>query len=112
MKQILVKTFFVAAVFLSACKSKPKETEATTAPQAPDTTVMVEQPAPPVTISPDDSLTNALKDATKDFSGVTATAKDGEVVLTGSIERKNLKPLMEILHSIKPKKITNNLTVK
>ncbi|MBK9380252.1 MAG: hypothetical protein IPN39_02845 [Chitinophagaceae bacterium] len=39
---------------------------------------------PPVVITPDDPLTMAVKDATKDFTGITATVKDGIIYVTGN----------------------------
>lgn len=111
MKHSVIKALFIAFVLIASCKSKPKDTDTTTVPQAPDTTVMTDQPAA-VVISPDDSLTNNLKDATKDFPGVTAAVYNGEVTLTGNIERKDLPRLMQSVNSLHPKKINNNLTIK
>lgn len=66
----------------------------------------------PVTISPDDTLSKAVTDATKDFASVKADVKDGVVTLTGDIKKADLKTLMMSLNSLKPKKIENKLTVK
>jgi osmotically-inducible protein OsmY len=66
----------------------------------------------PVEISPDNALQAGVKDATKDFPGVVATVNNGEITLTGNIERNKLPKLMQNLHALNPKKINNNLTVK
>ena len=38
--------------------------------------------------------------------------KDGVVTLTGDIKRAELQKLMMTLHTLKPKKIDNKLTIK
>jgi osmotically-inducible protein OsmY len=70
-------------------------------------------PAPaPVVVAPDDALTKGVTDAVKDYPGVSAAVKDGEVTLTGDIKRASLQKLMMSLHSLKPRKIYNQLTIK
>jgi hypothetical protein len=96
-------------VFTTACKGK-KNTETNY-----DTSTAVTAPVPapaPVEISTDDSLKNGVVDATKDYPGVTATVNNGEITLTGDIERTRLPNLMQSLNSLRPKKINNNLTIK
>ncbi len=68
-------------------------------------------PPAPVVISPDDALTKMVTDAIKDYPGVTAAVKDGEITLTGTIKRANLQKLMIALNGLKPKKINNQLTI-
>jgi hypothetical protein len=107
LKPLLFSALLLATVELPACKSKPKET--TTA----DTVVTVDtatKPAP-VEIAADDELTKNTKDAVKDFPGVTAEVKDGEITLTGNITRDRLQKLMMALNALHPKKINNNLTI-
>ena len=116
-KLVLAVASFAAISYLPACKSKnASDANAdSAAAQLPDTTVMTDQPAAPggsVTVSPDDSLTNNLKDATKDFPGVTATVNNGEVTLTGTISRDKLPQLMQNVNGLHPKKVNNNLTIK
>jgi hypothetical protein len=115
-KLLLAAASFLAVSYLPACKSKTSTTNAdSAATQLPDTTVMTDQPAAtggPVTVSPDDSLTTSLKDATKDFPGVTTTVNNGEVTLTGTITRDRLPMLMQSINALHPKKINNNLTIK
>jgi osmotically-inducible protein OsmY len=73
----------------------------------------MQTPAPaPVQINTDDSLTTGLKDATKDYPGVNATVNDGEVTLTGTIKKERLPKLMQSIHALHPKKVTNNLTIQ
>ena len=69
-------------------------------------------PTAPVTVTPDDPLSGAVADATKDFADVKAAVKEGVVTLTGEIKRSELPKLMKALHSLKPKKIENQLTIK
>jgi len=68
---------------------------------------------PSVPVAATDFLTNAVKDATKDFPTVTATVNDGLITLKGEIEKANLQKLMIALNALKPKKIDNSqLTIK
>ena len=69
-------------------------------------------PATPVTISGDETLYNAVRDATKDHPTVTASVNDGVITLTGEISKAKLQGLMMTLNSLNPKKIDNKLTVK
>jgi hyperosmotically inducible periplasmic protein len=76
----------------------------------------VTPPAPVVTAAPvingDDALTKGVTDATKDFPTVKASVKDSVITLTGDIKKASLPKLMMTLHSLKPKKIDNQLTTK
>ncbi len=69
-------------------------------------------PAAAVVISPDETLSKAVMDATKDFATVKADVKDGVITLTGNIKKADLPKLMMTLNSLKPQKIENKLTVK
>lgn len=104
----LVVAVVLLATQLPACKSK-KSDSTTTSPTTVDTTPTM---SAPVQISPDDSLTTGVKDATKDFPGVTASVNNGEVTLTGTIKRDRLPTLMQSIHALHPKKVNNNLTVE
>ena len=99
-----------AGVYFTSCKSKPKDTSTNV-----DTASMT-APAPvspaPVEVAADADLERGVKDATKDYPGVKADVKDGEVTLTGQIQRTKLANLMMALNSLKPKKINNQLTIK
>ena len=97
-----------AGLSFTSCKGK-KDTTATADTTA--TTPIQSAPAP-VQISGDDSLTTGAKDATKDYPGVKATVNNGEITLTGEIQRSRLQGLMQSLHSLRPKKINNQLTIK
>lgn len=66
----------------------------------------------PVQINADSTLIQGVKDATKDFPGVTANVNDGVIVLTGDIKRSDLQSLMMSLNTLKAKKIENHLTIK
>jgi len=98
----------LAGILATSCKSKKQETPSNTT-TAVDTTVNT---TAPVQISPDDSLTKGLQDATKDYPGVNATVNNGEVTLTGTIKRENLPKLMQSVHALNPKKVNNNLTIQ
>jgi len=76
-------------------------------------TIAAPPPAPaPVVIAADDPLSKGVKDATKDYPGVQSSVQDGVVTLTGEIKKSDLKKLMQSLHTLKPKKIENKLTIK
>ena len=80
--------------------------------------VMVAAPAvTPVPAAPaptaDDALTTGVKDATKDFPGITATVKDGVISVTGDITAAKWKTLKMSLDGLKPKKVdASGLKVK
>ena len=99
-----------AALTVSSCKDKAKDTDDTGTTISADTTSV--KPADTSSVVSDDALKTQLTDATKDYPGVKATVNDGVVTLTGEIKRDNLKKLMESLHSLHPKKIENQLTIK
>jgi hyperosmotically inducible protein len=67
--------------------------------------------AAPVAVAVDDTLTTAVKDATKDFPTVTATVSDGVITLKGEIQKANLQKLMMALQALKPKKVDNSQLV-
>lgn len=100
-------TALVAAIQFSSCKSKQADTNTDTAVVKTDTPTTTA----PVTIATDDHLATGVKDATKDFPGVTAAVDSGEITLTGNITRDKLPRLMMALNSLHPKKINNNLTI-
>lgn len=68
--------------------------------------------AAPVEVAGDDLLTKGVTDATKDFPGVKASVKDSVITLTGEIKKASLPKLMMTLHTLKAKKIDNQLTTK
>lgn len=76
-------------------------------------TTITPPPAPaPVEIAADDPLSAGVTDAIKDYPGVQATVQDGVITLTGEIKKADLSKLMMSLNSLKPKKISNQLTIK
>src|SRR5687767_7060699 len=85
MKHSSIKILFfslvlTASVSMSSCKDKAKtdttniDTPATSSPTTPE-------------VASDPALEKGVEDATKDYPGVTATVVNGEVMLSGSIER-------------------------
>ena len=99
----------LAGITTISCKNKQKESAPATQTTPADTSVNT---TAPVQISPDETLTKGLQDATKDYPGVTATVNDGEVTLTGNIKRESLPKLMQSIHALNPKKVNNNLTIQ
>ena len=69
-------------------------------------------PPAPVTINPDEALTTAATTVLKDYTGVTATVKDGVVTLNGEIKKADLPKLMQAMNAIQPKKVENKLVIK
>ena len=108
LKIATVALIMSTGMYFTACKSKPKEE-----PKIETAPAETQQQAPaPVEISADDALTTGAKDATKDFPGVNAAVSNGEITLTGEIQRNKLQTLMQSLQSLRPKKINNQLTIK
>ncbi|WP_207492818.1 hypothetical protein [Aridibaculum aurantiacum] len=109
-KVVAVVFLLMTSTSFYACKGKQKDTtDNTTINSTPTTTNTT--PAP-VEISADDELSKGVKDATKDHPNVTANVNNGEITLTGDIERSKLPGLMQSLNSLRPKKINNNLNIK
>ncbi|GAA4330712.1 hypothetical protein GCM10023184_22020 [Flaviaesturariibacter amylovorans] len=100
-----------AGTALPSCKGKEKkaETTTTTTTTAPQTDQTYQSP---VQVSGDQQITESLRTATKDFPGVTATANNGEVTLTGTVERDRLTTLMQAVQAAHPGKVNNQLTIK
>lgn len=74
--------------------------------------LMVTPPATaPVTVTADDPLTMALRDATKDHPSVNASVMNGTITLTGTISKADNMILMKKISALNPGKINNQLTV-
>ena len=99
-----------AALTTSSCKDKAKETDNTSTATSADTTSTTTMDTS--TVVSDDALRTQLKDATKDYPGVTATMDNGEVTLTGTIKRDKLQNLLQAVNALNPKKVNNNLTIE
>ena len=98
-----------AGLDLTSCKNKAKEnTDSTTTTSADSNNANYSSPE----VSPDATLESGVKDATKDYPGVIATVSNGEVTLTGTLERDKLPKLLESIHGLSPKKVNNQLTLK
>jgi hyperosmotically inducible periplasmic protein len=65
-----------------------------------------------VVINPDDILTKSVTDALASFPGVTATVKEGAIMLGGEIKKADLAKLMMALNALHPKKVDNTGLVK
>lgn len=113
MKTAIILLILSAGLTVLACKGKQKENTNTTTISA-DTLAAPDTSTPAATApatAGDDALREQLKDATKDFPGVTATVENGEVTLTGTITRDKLPRLMQSVQALNPKKVNNNLTI-
>jgi hypothetical protein len=119
MKKIMQAKICCALMLLcglsfTACKSRTTtdpQAPPAASPMAPDTAVTTNSTTA-VQIASTDSLQSGLKDATKDYPLVHAAVDSGVITLTGEIKRSQLPKLMTSLHSLHPKKINNNLTIK
>jgi hypothetical protein len=115
-KSLLFSSLVICSLQFAACKGGKNTSTADSSIVSNDTLNNVPTPAPAPTVAPvevtaDDTLTTTVKDATKDFPGVTASVNAGEITLTGNITRAKLPALMQSLNSLHPKKINNNLTI-
>jgi hypothetical protein len=110
MKGAVMALLFSAALIMLSCKGKEKDKDVDTTTNADTRPV---DTSAPVTTAPETTVTESqLKDATKDFPGVTATLdNNGEVTLTGTISREKLPRLMQSVQALNPKKVNNNLTI-
>jgi len=103
---IVIAIAALTSAELSSCKSKSdKNTTSPTIDSSSTTTA-------PVEVSSDEALRNGTKDATKDYPTVTATVANGEVTLTGTLERDKLPALLQSINGLNPKKVNNQLTLK
>ena len=102
----------MVGITVQSCGNKKKDTTSTTTNTTTTTTDNNNGSATPVTVSGDEELRRGITDATKDFPGVTATVNNGEITLTGTIQRDRLPTLMQSLNSLQPKRIHNNLTIQ
>lgn len=127
MKHLSVKMMFTVAMLASSsvmfsCQSNNADIndnnstlDSQAASMLPDTTIMTDQPAAaggPAVPMNDATLNTNVKDAVKDFPGVTATVENGAVTLTGTISRDRLPQLLQNINNLNPQKVNNNLTIK
>lgn len=66
---------------------------------------------PTVTISTDGALVQGVNDVIKDFPGVTATVRDGEIIVDGKLAADRWKRLKMSLDALNPKKV-NTVTLQ
>jgi hypothetical protein len=109
LKSYIILLGLVAGLSLSACKNKEKENTDTTINANPDS-ANASSASPE--ISSDAALEQGLRDATRDYPGVTATVSNGEVTLTGTIEKDKVPTLLQSVNGLNPKKVNNQLTYK
>jgi osmotically-inducible protein OsmY len=67
-----------------------------------------------VAVSPDQELKNTvMANLTKEgVTGVTVAVANGEVTLTGDIQRAKLQAAMKAANEAKPKKVNNQMNIK
>ncbi len=72
------------------------------------TTKPLPTPEPP---SPDKMLEGTINEGLKkkNISGVTVAVKDGEVTLSGTVDKTKVAEVMMVANESKPKKVINNL---
>ena len=110
MKHLTLRSLILAFVFtsgltISSCKNKAKDTGTTVDTSTTQTM--------PVEISNDDVLTRGVDDAIKDHPGVRARVVNGEVYLSGTIDRPQWTKLNQTIQSLSPKKVnSDSLTIK
>ena len=106
--------FFIlsAGLMVISCKGKEKEKEKDVNTTIIADTMSTADTSTTVTTAPEIVSEAQLRDATKDFPGVTATVNNGEVTLTGTIKRDDLPRLMQSVQALNPKKLNNNLTIQ
>ena len=109
-KATALSLIFSAGILVLSCKGKEKDKDIDTTTNVD--TVSTADTSPVITTPPETVTEGQLKDATKDFPGVTATINNGEVTLTGTISRDELPRLMQSVQALNPKKVNNNLTIK
>jgi len=75
--------------------------------------VVVQLPQPVIT--PDQAfqkvVSTAISAGGAAFSKVTAAVQDSVITLTGEVKKVDLQKVMQIVNGLKPKKVTNSLTV-
>ncbi|HEY8958015.1 BON domain-containing protein [Chitinophaga sp.] len=80
------------------------------------TTTATPAPVPVVEAAPnrDDILKRSLDSVytARRFTNVRVTVSDGEVILSGSVKRKNVRNMLQIAQQFSPKKVTNNVQAK
>ena len=108
-KSLFVGLSLVAGLSLSACKDKAKENTDTKIETNTDTSSTTSGTPE---ISTDAALQQGVKDAIKDYPGVEATVSNGEVTLTGTIERDKLPTLLQSINGLNPVKVNNQLNLK
>ena len=66
---------------------------------------------PPPPPSPDKMLEGTINEGLKkkEISGVTVSVTDGEVTLSGSVDKARVAEVMMVANEAKPKKVINNL---
>lgn len=101
---VIASAAVAAAEKVKGVKSVTNNVMVTPAPVAPQ---------PQVAITPDEMLNNAVKDATKDFPGITTTVTDGVIAVNGTLSASKWKTLKMSLDALQPKKVdAKGLTIK
>lgn len=102
-KHLLIAAIGFSAITFQSCKSKDKD--------AKEAAIKIDSPIVAPVISIDEQLTTKVKDAIKDFTGVSASVANGEITLTGNIRRDKVPALLQVISALQAKKINNKLTI-
>ncbi len=114
MKQMMIRPLILAFLFsvgvaTTSCKNKAKDTNTNATTTTDQNNANTTAPE----ISSDETLRTGVNDAVKDHPNVTATVTNGEIILSGSIEKEKWIKLNQTLMGLNPKKVNSNeLTIK
>jgi len=111
MKPALFLCLFTAGISVTGCKSKKDNTTTTTTTTTTNTDQNNAGTSPEV--AGDAELNRGVQDAIKDHPGVSATVNNGEITLSGTIEKDKWIQLKQTLDGLNPRKVNSDqLTVK
>lgn len=110
---MMVATIFTLALGWSSCKDKDKDKDDVNTTTTVNTDSANAVNNAPVVVATDPALEKGVQDAVKDHPGVTATVNNGEITLSGTIEKEKWVKLNQTLMSLNPKKVNSeSLTIK
>ncbi len=76
--------------------------------------IMVDEPAPEPAVDRYEGMRSSIVSQIRDagFDDVNVEVVDGEVILTGDLDRSDLTRVMQIANEANPTKVTNNITLR
>ncbi|MFZ1699659.1 MAG: BON domain-containing protein [Pyrinomonadaceae bacterium] len=96
----------------AAVKKKAEDTvKAVEGVKSVTNSLTIKPPPPPPPPSPDKMLEGTINEGLKKkgIDSVTVTAADGEVTLSGTVDKAKVPEVMMVANEAKPKKVINNL---